>query len=1300
GEPPFSGEVQTILYRIVHELPQSLRALGADVSEELESAILQCLEKDPEKRPKRAGHLAEALRRYRGKLHEEEYTRSVMLTASRMVGRPAAAAPFIGREKEIAELQRRLHGAVSGECQLVVIAGEPGIGKSRLVEQLVSLAHARKIRVLSGRFVEQDRTFAHQGFCELIQDYFRGRDPGGSAASQPDLTDIAGDLIGLFPALAEVGELRAAASGSEVGRPARAEDRTAVFELIAKTLTRLGNGKPLVLVLEELHGAEQSIEALQYVARRLAPTPTLILGTYRPTDVDKGHLLWKMLESFRGDARFVSVALGPLAASEHRMLVELAAGGGAVAEGLARRLYEATEGNPLFTKELVRSLLDSGGIARDASGSLQLSGAGGISSDVLPETIQQAVSGRVARLPADLREVLSIASVLGKTFEMRDLEALADGQDELDEAVERLVNEGLLQEEASARGDRLAFTSGILRDVLYNAVARRKRKLLHKRYASLLEKRNAGRLERAYPELLHHFSEADVPEKAVEYGLALAKKALDGFSAEEAARAARVVLDFAEGAEDSDAGGAECPEGEARLVLARAAAIAGQTDAALSEAEAAVKVFERDGKPSRAVAAILVAAETSWQARRVEETRRWVERGLASARSLGETEPLVRLLSLSATVAGFRGEHHQAAALLAEIERLAPREREREALPSGGTLVVALANPVPATEPRLAALIEEHEVLANVYECLVTTDAQGTLAPRLAERWDVEDGGNRVALTLRRDVRFSDGTPLTAAVVQASFQRVRELSKGDLAAAFAAISAVEAPSEHRMVIHLVEPLPVFPSLLTDMRAAVTRIDAGSGRLLGTGPFQIVSHAPERVVLERNTHSWRPPLLDGIEFRAGLSASAIASGLREGRVELARDLVPEDLDVLLREPRFRAGLVEAPKKGTYVALFNVRGPLGKNLALRRALAGVTRSHDFVWATLGRFALPATGILPPGILGHDAGRRRALLPREEARALLREAGLTPPIELTATVHPILQDRFRALLSTLVDTWRDIGVTLRIENATMEEYIEGLRRARGDVLIGRWLADYDDPDDFGYSLFHSANGQWKEYYSSDAADRILEEARRETSAPAREVLYRRFEGLLLEEAVVVPLFHEIDYRIAAPTVRGVELSTTPPFVNYAHIGKLSAPEVPRGQAAGGVLTVAVTGDVLSLDPVASLASEAAECLSNVFETLTRNVEGKVVPWLASDVQTEAGGARFRFRLRRGVRFHDGRPLTSRDVRYSFERILLSGERDAWRLLSPVKGATAMVERRATDLAGFRILSPSEFVIELEKP
>ncbi|HKC23666.1 MAG TPA: protein kinase, partial [Thermoanaerobaculia bacterium] len=769
GEPPFSGEVQTILYRIVNEVPQSLRATGADVSEELESAILQCLEKDPEKRPKKAIHLAEALRRYRGKLHEDEYTRSVMLTASRMVTRPqAAASPFIGREKETTELQRRLHAAVAGECQFAVVAGEPGIGKTRLVEQLTSLARARKIRVLSGRFVEHDRAFAHQGFCELIQDYFRGKEPGSSAASRPDFSDLAGDLLALFPVLGEIGELRAPADGGAPGRPAKAEDKTSIFELLARTLTRLAQGKPLVLVLEELHGAEQSAEALQYVVRRLAPTPTLIVGSYRQTEVEKRHPLVKVLESFRGDPRFVSITLGPLSPSEHRSLVELSAGGGKLNDALASRLYEATEGNPFFTKELVRSLVDSGGIARDDTGALNLSGAAAISADVLPETIQQAVEARIERLPEDAREILSVASVLGKSFEYRDLEALSEDATGLDESVERLVKEGLLEEQRESRGDVLGFASGIVRDVLYGQLSRRRRRSLHKAFGERLESQNAEQLELVYPDLVHHFSQGDVPEKTVDYGLKLAKKSLDAFSPEEATRLAKTTLEFLE---DKAWRGDKALQGEARLLLAEAAHMAGNVDGTLREAEAAVKVFERERRPERAVAAVLVAAESAWQARRIDETRRWVERGIDTAFAANVTAPLAKLLSLAATVANLRGESHKAAAYQAQLERLSSKEKEKteaEQIAPGGRLVVAMANPAPAEEPALSQTIEEQEILGNVFETLLTTDSEGSLAPGLCEEWTLVNEGLLVRLHLRPGVRFSDGAPLTAAAVKVS----------------------------------------------------------------------------------------------------------------------------------------------------------------------------------------------------------------------------------------------------------------------------------------------------------------------------------------------------------------------------------------------------------------------------------------------------------------------------------------------------------------------------------------------------
>src|SRR6185369_13850987 len=572
-----------------------------------------------------------------------------------------AASAFIGREKEFSELQHRLNAAIAGDCQFAVVAGEPGIGKTRLLEELKKLVSMRKIRVLYGRFVEQDQAFSYQGFCELIQDYFRSRDTGSSVAERPDFSDLAPDLLSLFPLLTEIPELRAAASGGSklaaAAEERKAEDRIQIFELLARALTRIGGGKPLVLILENLHGAEISIEALQYIVRRLGPTPTLIVGSYRQTETDKRHPLVRMLDSFADDPRFVSVTLGPLSPSEHRSLVESLVGAPKVAESLAQRLRDATEGNPFFTKELLRSLIDSGGIARDDTGAWSFSKEAEISADNLPATIQQAVEKRIERLPEDLRELLSVASVLGKTFDSRDLETLAEGSGDLDDAIERLLREAILEEDRESRGDRLTFASGIVRDVLYGALSRRKRRSLHRKYAELIEKRYAGRLERVYPDLVHHYSQADVAEKTVEYGLRLAQRSLETFSPDEAIRVAKVTLEYLE---DEEWEGEKSLEGDARMLLARGHRMTGNVDGVLREAEAAAKIFESENLPRKAVAAMHAAVEAAWQARRIDDARKWLDRGLAAARAGADVEHLPRLLSLASNAANMRGEYDKA----------------------------------------------------------------------------------------------------------------------------------------------------------------------------------------------------------------------------------------------------------------------------------------------------------------------------------------------------------------------------------------------------------------------------------------------------------------------------------------------------------------------------------------------------------------------------------------------------------------------------------------------------------------
>jgi ABC-type transport system substrate-binding protein/serine/threonine protein kinase len=1321
ASPPFSGEMQSVLYRITHEIPQPLHEV-AQVDEQLELIVMQCLEKDRMKRPQHGREVAEALKRYRSHLRESDRIRAVgstSATVSTLYRRPVKSE-MVGREKEFAELQSRLNAAVAGECQLILIGGEPGTGKTRLLEEIEELAKARKIEVFHGRFVEQNQAFPYQGFCEIIQEYFRTKLK--AALSPSDFSDLAPELVSLFPMLKEVDALRtgatSAALATSVPEARKTEDRTLIFELLAASMTRIAAGRPLVLILEDLHSADVSIEALQYIVRRLGPTPTLILATYRTSDVAKRHPIIRMIDSFQGERRFVVIKLEPFLPSEHAAFLEQLIGSSDLEQNFLDRMYEATEGNPFFTRELVRSLLDSGKIVKTVTGSWNLSGETALLSENLPATIQQTVTRRLEQLPEELVDILSVASVIGKEFELRDLIALSGKRDEAEEAIEKLLQARFLEEQRESVGDKFLFSSGVVRDVIYADLSRPKRRVLHRRYAEHLEKRYAGRLERIYPLLVHHYSQGDVPEKVIEYGLQLTRQFVDAFSFPDAVREANRVLQFLE----RDEGGQQTvKEAETRKLLSLALRGSGNLEEALKQQERAISVLQSTKEPALLVELSLLAAETAWDARKVLEASRLVQTGLDLAKASNDTHKSVRLLLLGARIANLRGEHDKARSYLEQAERLQPKEKEsQEEITAGGTLNVALPVEVEQLHPAVLRVDEEAEIAANIFEPLLTTDPEGNLVPCLCEEWEVLAQARSFLFTLRRDVHFHDGRKLTALDIKTALERSIRLSSDDLPAAYQVIYGIKefldgttnhvkglvVLSEHKLEIDLTDPLPIYPALLASVNTAIAlESDTNAHELIGTGPFRIETWEPHRVILQRNEdyRTGKRALLDRIEYAAGLSATKIASGFRSGEFDLARDLLPEDLDEILRDRRLRAGLVETPKKNSYFALFNTASPVGKIPALRHALFGVVRIHDLVRSTMGRFAEPAEGLIPPGIPAHDPGRRRTNIPFEKAKDLLKTSGFELPIRLKASVHPGLLDRFGSLTDSLMRVWAEVGVEVAIQPLNLTSYIETWTKNEGiDLWIGRWNADYDDADDFTFSLFHTTNGRLRSYYSSKELDRLMEEARVETQQSIREKLYRKIENFLMEGSIVLPLFHEVDYRVAGPKVRGLRLRSVAPYVNYTEMGKseILGRSILR-KTEGGIIHVPRSGTLPDLDPVGISTATTAEVLTNVFECLTKETEeARIEPWLAADFKAEPGSRRFSFRLRDDVRFHDGRRLSARDVRYSFERLLADKKTLSHSMLSPIRGAKDIINGSTAELRGFKILSTLEFIIELDEP
>jgi peptide/nickel transport system substrate-binding protein/oligopeptide transport system substrate-binding protein len=1210
----------------------------------------------------------------------------------------------------MSDIQRRLAEVVRGESHFVLVAGEAGIGKTRLLGEIEQLAAERDVRTLYGRLFGHDLAFPYQGFCEILLQFLGSDEPPSAVRESVDWSDLAEDLTYLFPMLADVPGIGEHAVGEHVEAPGGGEDKTAIFEVLARALARMAGARPLVLLFEDIHGANVSVEALQYIARRVRSAPILIVASYRPSEVDRRHPVSRLVDSFRGDRSFAHVALGPLSPEAHRELVSSVAGG-EVDDALAEKLFATTEGNPFFAHELVRSLVESNGVVRGGDGRLSLSSQIGIDTDALPESIQQVVDRQIERLPASVREVLAVASVVGRTFEIGALEALAGAEVDVEEAVERLVRAGLF-EERDRRGDGLGFASRIVRDATYARLPRRRRRSLHRRYAEYLEGRYAGRLDRVYIRLVHHYSHADAAEKTVEFAFLAATKALGAFSAQDTIEAARIALEFLEdGAWEGDPGLA----GEARLLLAGAHRIEGDASEALREVERAVRRFEQAGHDQQALRASLMAAELAWEARKVAEAELWVHRGLTRARALGDPWSLSRLLTLGATVANLRSDYQTAKEMLAEAEGLRVGRPASSSIPSGGSLIVGFGETLlAAAEPAAIVTVDEEEVLANVFERLVVAGPHGALVPALCERWEMVGAGTSFRFTLREGVTFSTGEELTARDVKASFERAMRLAADRLPAAFVPIrGAAEAAgggevegivvrSEREIEIHLDEPLPIYPALLSDVLASVARVTDGHDAA-GTGPFVVVSRSDGCVALARNATYWgEAPKIDAVEFRV-IEDGDLVSRFRSGELDIVRGGSFEEIDRFGRERAASGVLVDAPRKESSFVIFNTTsGPVARDVAVRRAVAGVTRAESLVWQTLGRRAVPATGLIPPGMLGHDLGRKLSSLGREEAAALLRDAGRAGA-ELRVAVGTRFAERYGALLDALFAAWSETGIQVVPSLLDIDDYRRVLRDASGlDLLFVRWTADYDDPDNFTHGVFHSRHGTMRGYYNTPELDALSEQARAEPEPSAREALYRMYETALLDAAAVIPLFHEADCRLVSRRVRGLRLGNSAPFVSYSELGLDSAATAElRLPASGAVRVHVATAAVQSLDPALVTTNEHGETIPNVFETLLRvDEQARVVPWLAAEFCAEDGDRRYRFRLRETARFHGGRRLTSRDVRYTFERLLQVRQNHNHLLLLPIRGAKALTEGSVGDLEGFRIYSELEFGIELDEP
>jgi ABC-type transport system substrate-binding protein len=463
---------------------------------------------------------------------------------------------------------------------------------------------------------------------------------------------------------------------------------------------------------------------------------------------------------------------------------------------------------------------------------------------------------------------------------------------------------------------------------------------------------------------------------------------------------------------------------------------------------------------------------------------------------------------------------------------------------AGGVLLVGTTSVIEAAEPAASRHHSEVEALANVFERLVQTDMRGTVCPMLCESWHSEDGGKSYQLTVRAEVRRHDDAQLTASDVKRAFERSARVASANLPAALSAvvgsreflagapdIAGLTAVSERVLRVELTEPLQTFPSFLTDLRMAVAVPTAG-GALVGTGPFRIARVAAGGMELERHDRYWRAPAapLRRIVLEGGRTVDELRAGLEQGRYHLVQGLSNEDIMQLIDELGARAQFVEYTVPGVLFAMFRQGSPWAQRDTWRRAVFGSV-SHELVQQRVV-FEGAAEVLLPPGVLGHDPNRRRAVLGAERARQLL-EGDPDLPDRLSVAASPSVQRRYPRLLSALFERWRAVGVAAELATTDAPSFERCLANPETvDVALWGYFSDYDDADSFIYGMFHSRGGLLRGFHATPALDDEIERARR-APGDQRAALYRAIDADLVERAFVLPLCYTDGMQLAAAEV-----------------------------------------------------------------------------------------------------------------------------------------------------------------------
>jgi class 3 adenylate cyclase/tetratricopeptide (TPR) repeat protein len=435
-----------------------------------------------------------------------------LLKASEVETRIEAAAvkgftKFVGRRREIETLNEAHERARSGSGQVVGVVGEAGVGKSRLLIELKNTLPKEEYTYLEGRCLHYGGSMAYLPILDILRSYFEIEEEDQESIIKKKMEDkilqLDERLKSTLPSFQELLSLRVDDGAYLQLEPGPKKIRT--FEAIRDLLVCESQNKLIVVGVEDLHWIDSnSEEFLSYLIDWLANTHILLILLYRP----------EYTHQWGSKSYYSKIGVDQLSAGSSAELVQAILEGGEVVPEIGELILSRAGGNPLFVEELTHSLVENGSIQRKDHQYVLARKASDIE---VPDTIQGIIAARIDRLEESLKQVMKVASVIGREFAYRILQTIMGMREELKSSLINLQGQEFIYEKSLFPELEYIFKHALTQEVAYNSLLLKRRKEIHEKIGNAIEKLYTNRLEEYYELLAYHYARSDNREKAVEY---------------------------------------------------------------------------------------------------------------------------------------------------------------------------------------------------------------------------------------------------------------------------------------------------------------------------------------------------------------------------------------------------------------------------------------------------------------------------------------------------------------------------------------------------------------------------------------------------------------------------------------------------------------------------------------------------------------------------------------------------------------------------------------------------------------